>query len=116
MQIMLQKKKWNYELEVRAVYHDGNKDKSYWKKNRNNVFLKVNITHVDFGCLAHLDSHYLDALIALRNYNSNHNEEIKVRKYKMLKGCYRFELDRSFNYFEEIEKITNGEEEFECLF
>lgn len=102
-------KKWDYELEVRAVYCDLNKSLDCWKHYRNNVYYKVNITQIDFGCYAQFDSHYLDALIAIRDYNSN-NKKIKVRKYKMSDKKYEFVIDKDFDYIKEIAKIINGEE------
>lgn len=108
--LYIKDKKWNYELEVRAVYHNGCELFPYWKKYRGNVFLKANIIQIDFGCFSQYDSHYLDALIAIRDYNMNHNKQIKVRKYKMSNKQYRFIIDDSFNYIEEIAKIINEHE------
>ena len=103
-------KKWSKELEVRAVYYANNDNLPCWKKNRNNIFYKANITQVDFGCFAHLDSHYLDALIAIRDYNANHRKKIKVRKYKMSDDRYEFCVDKTFDYIKEIAAIINQEE------
>lgn len=107
-------KKWNKELEVRAVYanYDSaetpyNSDK-YWTHYRRNTYLKVSIIQIDFGCFAHFDSHYLDALIAIRDYNTNHKKKIKVRKYKMSDKRFEFVLDDDFDYIKEIANITNG--------
>lgn len=102
-------KKWDYELEVRAVCDTNNYNTLYWKKYRNNIFLKVNIQQIDFGCFSHFDPHYLDALISIRDYNSNHKKKIKVRKYKMSNQRYEFVLDKEFDYIKEIAKIINEE-------
>ena len=103
-------KKWDYELEVRAVYSSQSSKDGCWKKYRNNVFYKVDITQIDFGCFSHFDVHYLDALIAIRDYNTNHKKKIKVRKYKMSDKKYEFVIDNSFDYIAEIAKLINGEE------
>lgn len=102
-------KKWDYELEVRAVYCESNKDLSCWKKYRNNIFLRVNVTQIDFGCFSHFDPHYLDALICIRDYNTNHRKKIKVRKYKMSNTKYEFKIDKDFDYIKEISRIINEE-------
>lgn len=107
--LYLKDKKWDYELEVRAVYSELNKKYACWKKHRSNVFYKVSILQIDFGCFSHFDSHYLDALIAIRDYNSNHKKKIKVRKYKMSDKKYEFVIDHDFDYEKEIAKIINGE-------
>ena len=103
-------KKWDYELEVRAVYCTSNSNLPCWKKYRNNIFYKANVIQVDFGCYAHLDEHYLDALIALRDYNSTHKKQIKVRKYKMSDKKFEFILDKTYNYIDEINRIIKEEE------
>lgn len=100
-------KKWNYELEVRAVYCDDNKNLDCWKKYRNNIFLKVNITQIDFGCFSHFDPQYLDALIAIRDYNANHRRQIKVRKYMMSDKKFEFIINEKFDYIKEIARIIN---------
>lgn len=105
--LYIKDKKWDYELEVRAVFCKINNNLSCWKKYRNNVFFKANITQIDFGCFSHFDSHYLDALIAIRDYNTNHKRQIKVRKYKMSDKKYEFNIDHSFDYIKEIAKIVN---------
>lgn len=101
-------KKWDYELEVRAVYYNDSKNSTYWKKYRNNIFFKVNITQIDFGCFSHYDPQYLDALIAIRDYNTNHKKEIKVRKYMMSDKKYEFVINNNFDYIKEIAEIVNG--------
>lgn len=101
-------KKWDYELEVRAVYYDDIKLLPCWKKYRGNIFYKVTITQIDFGCLSDLDPNYLDALVAIRDYNTNHKKKIKVRKYKMSDKKYEFVIDKSFNYENEIKRIVEG--------
>ncbi len=108
--LYIKDKKWDYELEVRAVYSSLSSDDNCWKKYRNNVFFRVDITQIDFGCLSHFDTHYLDALIAIRDYNTNHKKKIKVRKYKMSDKKYEFIIDRNFDYIAEIAKLINGEE------
>ena len=77
------------------------------EKYRNNVFLKANITQIDFGCFSHYDACYLDALIAIRDYNANHKKQIKVRKYKMSNEKYEFKIDKSFDYIKEIAGIIS---------
>jgi hypothetical protein len=99
-------KKWSKELEVRAVNYSGNQSLDCWKKTRAGVFYKVNIVQVDLGCLAHLDKHYLDALIAIRDYNANHKKKIKVRKYKMSDEMYQIVLDNEFDFSNELKKLT----------
>ena len=103
-------KKWDYELEVRAVYSSLSSRDDCWKKYRNNIFYKVDITQIDFGCFSHFDDHYLDALIAIRDYNVNHKKKIKIRKYKMSHEKYAFVIDHSFNYLTEIDELINDEE------
>lgn len=104
-------KKWEYELEVRAVYSDINKNLTCWKLYRGNVFYKAEISQIDFGCFSHFDVHYLDALISIRDFNANHKKKIKVRKYKMANDKYQFCLDKKFNYEKEISQIINGGKE-----
>ena len=108
--LYIKDKKWDYELEVRAVYYDGCELNTNWKKYRGNVFFKANITQIDFGCMSHLDLHYLDALTAIRDYNMNHKQQIKVRKYKMSDNKYEFIIDDSYDYIEEIARIINDSE------
>ncbi len=108
--LLIKDKKWNKELEVRAIYKADFFNDSHWKTYRKNVFLKVNITQVDFGCFAHFDDHYLDALIALRDYNANHKKKIKVRKYIMSDNKFEFIIDKGFNYINEIANIINVQE------
>ena len=108
--LYIKDKKWDYELEVRAVYTEENSGLPCWKKYRNNVFFRANITQIDFGCFSHFDSCYLDALIAIRDYNANHKKQIKVRKYKMSDERYEFKIDKSFDYIKEIARIINGGE------
>lgn len=108
--LYIKDKKWDYELEVRAVYCNKNRKLDCWKHYRGNIFYKVNITQIDFGCFSHFDDQYLDALIAIRDYNSNHKKKIKVRKYKMSDKRYEFVIDKSFDYIKEIAKIVNGGE------
>lgn len=108
--LYIKDRKWDYELEVRAVYYDGNKSNPCWKKYRGNIFYKANIIQIDFGCFSHYDPHYLDALIAIRDYNMNHKKKIIVRKYKMSDKKYEFIIDKSFKYIEEIARIINGSE------
>lgn len=103
-------KKWDYELEVRAVYSNASSKADCWKKYRGNIFYKVTISQIDFGCFSHFDAHYLDALIAIRDYNTNHQRKIKVRKYKMSHKKYEFVIDKDFNYIDEIAKLINEEE------
>lgn len=103
-------KKWDYELEVRAVYSDLNKTDNCWKKYRNNVFYKASILQIDFGCFSHFDPHYLDALIAIRDYNANHKKKINVRKYKMSDQRYEFVIDNDFDYVNEINNLIVGEQ------
>lgn len=103
-------KKWNYELEVRAVYSKQLSKSDCWKKYRHNIFYKVTISQIDFGCFSHFDPHYLDALIAIRDYNTNHTKKIKVRKYKMSDKKYKFIIDHDFDYIAEIAKLINSEE------
>ena len=103
--LYIKDKKWDYELEVRAVYYKGNSHLPCWKKYRNNVFLKATITQIDFGCFSHYDPHYLDALIAIRDYNANHKDQIEVRKYKMSDQKYEFVIDKEFKYMDEIARI-----------
>ncbi len=104
-------KKWEKELEVRAILSLDNMLDSKWKKIRNMHFYKANVVQIDFGCFSHFDPHYLDALIAIRDYNANHKKKIKVRKYKMSKDRFEFVLDSDFDYIKEIAKIINGEED-----
>lgn len=106
--LYIKDKKWDYELEVRAVY-DKNKPNNKWKTKRGNVFYPCSIQQVDFGCFSEYDPHYLDALIALRDYNSNHRKKVKVRKYKMLEEKFQFVIDPEFNYISEIARIVNGD-------
>lgn len=108
--LYIKDKKWDYELEVRAVYHGGSELLPYWKKYRGNLFFKANIIQIDFGCFSHFDPHYLDALIAIRDYNMNHKKQIKVRKYKMSDKKYEFIIDNNYKYTEEIARIINGSE------
>lgn len=105
--LYIKDKKWDYELEVRAVYSEENSDLPCWKRYRNNVFFRANITQIDFGCFSHFDACYLDALIAIRDYNANHKKQIKVRKYKMSNKKYEFKIDKSFDYIKEIARIIN---------
>lgn len=109
--LYIKDRKWDYELEVRAVYYVNNKNYPCWKKSRNNVFFKANITQIDLGCFSHFDSHYLDALIAIRDYNTNHKKKIKVRKYKMSTSRYEFVIDKEFDYIKEISRIINEGDE-----
>ena len=106
--LYIKDKKWSKELEVRAVYPDLNKDEKYWKRYRDKIFYKAEIKQIDFGCSSHLDNHYLDALTSIRDYNSNHKKKIKVRKYKMSSSNYKFVIDKSFDYIDEINKLTNS--------
>ncbi len=107
--LYIKDKKWAYELEVRAVYCKSDEPSDYWKRYRSNIFFKAEITQIDFGCFSQFDSHYLDALIAIRDYNANHKKKIRVRKYKMSNEKYEFKIDHGFDYIKEIAKITNGE-------
>ncbi len=107
--LFVKDKKWERELEVRAVY-DGTCNTEYWKKYRNQIFLKVDIVQVDLGCFSRFDAHYLDALIAIRDYNVHHKKKIKVRKYRMSEQRYEFVLDQSFDYIKEIADIINSTE------
>ena len=107
--LFVKDKKWDYELEVRAVYNPSNPNIN-WKTKRGNTFYQAQILQVDFGCFSEYDPHYLDALIALRDYNSNHKKKIKVRKYKMSDRRFEFILDDKFNYEAEIARIINGED------
>lgn len=108
--LYIKDKKWESELEVRGVYQDGIELPTYWKKYHGNIYLKASIQQIDFGCFSHLDPHYLDALIAIRDYNTNHKKKIKVRKYKMSDTQYAFNIDSSFKYTDEIARIINGQE------
>ena len=105
--LYIKDKKWDYELEVRAVYSQSNSHLSCWKKSRNNVFYKATITQIDFGCFSHFDPHYLDALVAIRDYNAHHKRKIKVRKYRMSEKKYEFIIDKNFDYIHEIARIIN---------
>lgn len=108
--LLLKDKKWEKELEVRAIYKYSERNTKDWKKYRSNIFLKVNITQIDFGCFSHYDPHYLDALISIRDYNANHKEKIRVRKYKMSSYKFEFVIDKDFDYIKEIADIINTEE------
>ena len=88
-------KKWDYELEVRAVYSNINKDNPCWKQYKGDVFFIASILQVDFGCFSHFDSHYLEALMAIRDYNSNQKKKIKVRKYTMSLSKYEFIIENT---------------------
>lgn len=105
--LYIKDKKWDYELEVRAIYSEENSNLPCWKKYRNNLFLRANITQIDLGCFSHFDARYLDALIAIRDYNANHKKQIKVRKYKMSNDKYEFVIDISFDYIRETARIIN---------
>ncbi len=102
--------KWKKELEVRAVLCVDKPLPPHWKKQRNMYFYRATISQVDFGCFSHYDRHYLDALIAIRDYNTNHKKKIKVRKYKMSEKRFEFVLDENFDYIKEIANLVNAEE------
>lgn len=108
-QLYIKDKKWEYELEVRAVFDPDNYDEDRWKIRRDKTYYQVKISQVDFGCFADRDPFYLDALIVLRDYNTNHKKKIKVRKYKMSDKKYEFIIDKEFDYIKEIAKLTNEE-------
>ena len=105
--LYIKDKKWSKELEVRGVYCPANANQPCWKKYRNNVYYRAKILQIDFGCLAHTDSHYLDALIAMRDFNSTNKRKITVRKYMMSDSKYLFLIDNSYDYEKEIDKIVS---------
>ena len=97
-------------MEQKAQYKELIPKSQVSPKAQSLLFLKATITQIDFGCLSHCDSHYLDALIAIRDYNANHKKQIKVRKYKMSDLKYEFIIDKEFDYMDEIARIINNDD------
>ncbi|SEI97991.1 Protein of unknown function [Kandleria vitulina] len=98
-------KKWQYEKEIRAVFDEKNYDDKQWNIIGGQVFYKIEVQGIYFGCEAYKESNYKDVLKMIHDYNQEHKKEIKVGRYKIKEGNkYSFALDRSFHFEEELKK------------
>ena len=105
--LYIKDKKWYKELEVRAVYDDGQeKYEKYWNKVGDDTYFKAKIIQVSFGCLADTDKdNYLSALKAIKEYNDKSRKKIKVKKFKMSDDSFKFVYDKNYDYEKELERL-----------
>lgn len=101
-------KKWRTELEERAVWNRNSYDPALWKLINDKVYLNVRIKTVIFGCMAHEDNQYIEALKSIKRYNDIHKKQIKVKKLAMRADKFQFKLIKDFDYISEIKLYDKG--------
>jgi len=107
--LYIKDKKWSHEKEYRAVC-DSQIKSLLWKNVDSKTFYKVKIKAVNLGAMANEDEHYVYALSKLREYNENHEEEIKVQRYALKSEKFLISIDKTFNYLKELESLEPKEQ------
>ncbi len=99
---------WKEESEYRAVYYTRrDNDWSYWKKYKDEIFLKLEVKAIILGVNSEYSDGYLEALKSIRDWNDNNGKSIPV--YKMYKRTdkYGLEINKQFDYKREIKKLQS---------
>lgn len=101
--------KWKDELEVRAVFSKYSSSLNDWNVSEEGLmFLKAQITAVNFGCMVDINSsEYRDAINCIYEHNKNRSpgSKIRVQKMTMKDDQYRFVVDKNYSFDSELERL-----------
>ena len=94
-------KEWKHENEFRAVYYTKNNDRSNWKADGDNVYLKATVRSVTFGLFSDRDlPRYKKALETLIYHG------IEGKKCRLKNNKYALEDDRQFDLETELDRVN----------
>ena len=93
---------WNHEKEYRMVYYSPQANKSLWKVDGENVFLRAKVKKITFGLASEMDCRYADILEFLSQYNNGHGSIIDITKCKLMRNRYQLEPDKQFDIDNEL--------------
>lgn len=105
--LYIKDKKWQKELEVRAVANVDNIDKEKWKiiKNdngENDYYLNIQITQIILGCSVDVKSEVCQSIFKyikeINAYIKNKKDKIIIKKMKISENKFQIILDKSFDY------------------